>query len=268
MLKEPIILNKDLNDFIIGSLLGDASISRNGRNYLLQQSSKYYEYLKWMEMILNNYGVSCRNNICDTSGKKNNHMWYGYHFSTLTNPTFNLLRNKWYPNGKKIVPKDIIKEITPFMLLKWYVDDGTIRHTPKGFSIRICSHGFTREDNNYLSKMLHNVNINSTVRSDKEKWWYLNILPDSRLKFFEYIGKCPEEIGDVYGYKWPTNREIEMSKINIKFNKQAKLTYRKKEFLVNEFLLKNKTGKEIADELGVSKSVVNNWINRYKLRQN
>jgi hypothetical protein len=34
----------------------------------------------------------------------------------------------------------------------------------------------------------------------------------SLFKFFEYIGKIPEEIKESYGYKWPTKKEIKYLK--------------------------------------------------------
>ena len=76
------------------------------------------------------------------------------------------MRLRFYPNGKKIIPSDLDKDITINSIIHWIYDDGTAKFGENG--IIICSHGSTELENNNLRKILKDkFNIDSTVRKKK-----------------------------------------------------------------------------------------------------
>ena len=47
-----------------------------------------------------------------------------YRFYTRQLPTLTALRIQWYPEGKKIVPNDLV--LDPMILAVWFMDDGSM----------------------------------------------------------------------------------------------------------------------------------------------
>lgn len=76
--------------------------------------------------------------------------------------------------------------------------------------------------------------------------------------------KSMEEIGDIYGVANTTiNRKLKEYGIKRRSISEAKIKYNlDKEFLINE--LKNKTQKQIADEIGCKPSLINHYLKRIK----
>lgn len=134
---------------IYGSLLGDASIS-NGKkgNYdcesifeekhCLQQ--KDYVFWKYKEL----------SNLCSSEPKETNiDQW---RIRTFHHPLFSKLRNIWYPEGIKIVPKNILNEIGVLGLAVWYMDDGSLSKESNFIKLHTCS--FSEAEHDMLSLWL------------------------------------------------------------------------------------------------------------------
>ena len=107
------------------------------------------------------------------------------------------LYQKWYPDGKKIVPRDL--KLTPQTVLHWYIGDGSYI---KGINDRICLYTlcFDKNDNNFLSDLLSNevevpVKVWRTRDYRTSKIYYcLNITRSHNIrKFLEYLGSAPED---------------------------------------------------------------------------
>jgi len=62
-------------------------------------------------------------------------------------------RMRWYPNGKKIIPKNLV--LNPVVLAHWYMGDGSVS-VPKGrLQVRLHTNGFMDSDVTFLIKMMH-----------------------------------------------------------------------------------------------------------------
>ena len=172
-----------------GLLLGDGHINPNRFSGRYTQGCKYEEFLTHVKEIL---------------PLKWSPMWYDkkwncYHMKSLFTPTLKEVRERWYPNGKKIVPRNLV--VSNECLLYWFLSDGSIEFSnrrifpnSKYFRIRLATDGFDSEDNSCLINKLKEVGIEATYRSKK-----LHIHAKSNERFFNMLGKPPI---NCYKYKW------------------------------------------------------------------
>ena len=112
-----------------------------------------------------------------------------------THPVFTELRDKWYPNGKKIIPKDLI--ITPTVFLHWFLGDGNYN---KSHGITLCTDSFSEKD---VLTLINNLNKNYCIESYHRKLTNRIIIPNRYVfEIFNIIGQSP-----VYCYlhKWDTS---------------------------------------------------------------
>lgn len=78
---------------------------------------------------------------------------------SMHHPCLTYYREIFYPNGIKIVPKEIIEEIDAMGIAIWYMDDG-VKYG--GYCFKICTHSFTKLDVEMLVEMFkRRFNINS-----------------------------------------------------------------------------------------------------------
>jgi len=111
---------------------------------------------------------------------------------------------QWYPNGKKIVPKNI--ELTPLTCRQWYIGDGSLGYEKNGKAhITLYTIGFIVSDVEWLKKQLIKLGFKATRQPSNNS---IGISVSSVKDFLEYIGDCPVEH---YQYKW--NYEKEMRKL-------------------------------------------------------
>jgi hypothetical protein len=135
---------------IIGSLLGDGCLERNGKYFRLQitHSIKQKDYLVWKMDKLKNltngkiyiYKTSCR-------------------FRTKTLPIFKKFYRMFYVNGVKRIPSNIHTLLKNDLVLSvWFMDDGNIRKIKdKVYGYYLNTQGFSREDNIKLIKAFYEV---------------------------------------------------------------------------------------------------------------
>src|SRR5688500_17261752 len=125
-MSKPSMIEVDLtqiqSEIIDGSLLGDGSITFTSSGkavFSKKQKLSRREYLDWH--CENIKPFSCKIYECDV--KLNDKIYKQAFYYTKASMKFAELRNKWYPNGVKIVPSDI--SLTPLSLSIWYFDDGS-----------------------------------------------------------------------------------------------------------------------------------------------
>ena len=121
------IVQSSMNESVqvaIGSILGDGCLkqlskrARASQLYISQHSSKL-PYLEWLHSKLS------EDMAVNPIRKKRG--YDQFYFMTRPNKTLGNLRLKFYPQGKKVIPKDIKNLlVTPLSLAVWYMDDGTL----------------------------------------------------------------------------------------------------------------------------------------------
>lgn len=212
-------INKNIKSFIEGLLLGDASIPKRKdgiKPRSLTQGCKYRGYLEYIKQRFSQAGIECSPILSRwIKDERVKDKGYIQHFlQTRRYKTFEVFREKWYPQDKKIIPRDL--EITPDFLLQSYLGDGNFYR-----EIRLCLNAFTKEDILFLGELItKKLNIYPRLIKDGDKY-ELAIKKSDTDKFLNYVGDCPVKC---YEYKWKDN-ESEKAKERKRLN--ARLAYQR-----------------------------------------
>lgn len=155
MVKDLVIEN-DLKQLLIGSLLGDGcfcSVGKQAKNKCLSiaHSVKQKAYLEYKWNILNKYNLVPPIREAKIINSRYTHELVECRFKTRLHPIFTKIRNSCYDsNGKKRVILDFVKDIDALGLAIWYMDDGYV--TKNSCILSTCS--FTLEEQTILSQLL------------------------------------------------------------------------------------------------------------------
>lgn len=147
--------NYDVLTIIIGSLLGDGSMEKdgNGSRFAFYQEKSNGEYLLWLHQSISSLGY-CKPEIpiIQTRLGSAGQLRYIYRFRTYTYSSFNWIYEEWYPKGsRKIIPESIELYLSPTALAVWLMDDGTLY---KNKGLRFCTNSFTLKEVQYLQTIL------------------------------------------------------------------------------------------------------------------
>ena len=137
---------KEQMQIILGSLLGDASVS-NGKkgNYDCQSifevkhGPKQKQYLLWKHQKLENLSPSGPKMVEENK----------WRIRTFHHPFFSQLRKEWYPNGLKKITREILDQINLLGVAVWYMDDGSLSKQSNFIKLHTCS--FTEQEHEVLS---------------------------------------------------------------------------------------------------------------------
>lgn len=115
---------------------------------------------------------------------------------------------RWYKNGLKIVPKDLI--LTPLVIKYWYYGDGGLKYNHHlTREINFATEGFSLKDVDFLGMLLCDVLGIKKVRFGlkKDSTQSIIIINKSDIStLLDYIGPCDIPC---YQYKWIIdNREL------------------------------------------------------------
>ncbi len=131
MTVEPHLLSDQQFEVVLGSLMGDGSLSpnrsgRNGVRFRMGHGAKQVDYLDWKTSLLGNIGHSVREND------------KGARFVDFTPlpELAELQRAVYLGDGKKFISEDYLKALTPLALAIWYMDDGSFTVRSKGLQQR------------------------------------------------------------------------------------------------------------------------------------
>lgn len=186
-----------VDEVIVGSLLSDGSIghTNNGKNYFWTHTCIKEDYIDYLinttgihlhKMKINSHKFTSKN------GKEYNAK-EAFLFKSKASISFTEYRNNWYPNGIKIVPKNI--KITPIVLLHWYIGDGFISDTQ---GITLSTDSFDIDSIDFLLYELSNLDLIPSLNYLKNRI----TIPNRRvIEFLKYIGLCPVSS---FNYKWET----------------------------------------------------------------
>lgn len=192
-----------LNDYINGLLLSDGSVSKIGR---YTQASSQIEWLNRIKDDFSMFGVNStiNNGHHQTSYYEDKPIKsFIYNMWTKCYVEFKELRKKWYPEGKKIVPNDIM--MTPECVGNWYLGDGYINTQMQScgiyYTISIATCGFETNDIEFLKSELNDaIGVNSYIAPSTN---YICISRKKAvIKFLDYIKDIQVPC---YSYKFPSS---------------------------------------------------------------
>ena len=127
-LKRGIKLTKIQRSIIVGLILGDGHLETQdgGRTYRLkvEHSIKQKDYVDWLYAQLENLVSSIpKLKIKNLAGKE----YISYWFTTYSLGEFRFYAQKFYSNGKKVIPKFVFKLLDPLAIAIWFMDDGSFK---------------------------------------------------------------------------------------------------------------------------------------------
>jgi len=185
--KSGLSLSKRQKEILIGLILGDGHLEKLYTPTLgrlkVEHSYKQKDYVDWLYNEFRNWVRS------EPKAKKKNvwnKIYQNYGFLTYGHRLLGEFQEKFYREGKKIVPNDLGKDITPLGLAVWFMDDGSIKsNRHKGLFLN--TQDFKKSDVRRLQRILRNkFSIPSLTRKDgKGEQIYLG--GNSAEKFIEII---------------------------------------------------------------------------------
>ena len=115
--------NYEVLSLLIGSLLGDGHMERDGNGSLcFYQKGEHMGYILWLHSTLLKHGY-CKENIPKIQTRIiGGKLIYYCRFITFTFSSFNWIHESFYFKGKKVIPT-CIEYISPIALAIWIMDD-------------------------------------------------------------------------------------------------------------------------------------------------
>lgn len=193
MLAEPRRLSDQQWQVVLGSLLGDGSISpnrrgRSGVRFRLGHGARQADYLDWKVSLLGNLGHTITTNA------------KGARFADFTPlaELHELWQAVYLGDGKKHLSWDYLKALTPLALAIWYLDDGTFTLRSKGVQertrggtgrIEICVEAMSQGSRERLASYLrdtHDLDV-KLIRRGRHQNAFLMFTTAATAKFQEIV---------------------------------------------------------------------------------
>lgn len=174
---------------INGLLLGDGHIERRKltHNALLKVERSIKDEL----YLFDNFKEF--ENICPSKPKyrKREGILTFINFYTRSIDLLNYFHDEWYVNKIKVLPKNIECQLTPLTCAIWFCDDGFIYNNRNTLGIRLCTHSFSKSENERLCKSLNKILKASFIVSKikvKQKYYFtISGANEAAIKFMNYI---------------------------------------------------------------------------------
>ncbi len=177
----------NIKSFSDGLILSDLHIRKDGG---FSWNLKYLEFAEFISKGFQDYDPWIK--------QQKNGMWTG---RTHCHPDIKKERKRWYPNGVKIVPKDV--SIDRESLLGLYLGDGSL-HKTRGW-IGIYTLNFTKDDNEYLCDRIKSIGLDCRVKQANKMYMLYFSRPNAE-NLISFLGESPVSC---YGYKFRIpDREI------------------------------------------------------------
>lgn len=188
--------NRKQMELLIGTILGDASLSKprklNERSQLIVgQAAKEKDWLNIKLSLLDDFNFNQRKTKDETFLSASSK-----YYACMQD-----LRNYFYPDSIKIVPRKLIEEyFSPVLMATWYLDDGCVSCSNNNttFNARLSTHGFSKDDVDWLAEFLSKKGFKCysypNKRNGYEKTYYeirFNVIGTKAL--FDYIRKAIPE---------------------------------------------------------------------------
>lgn len=174
-MQKTIFENPQLESFFIGTLLGDSYIHNNV--FSCKQISEDLINFKanFIKENLKDAVVRVKEfeGYTDKNGVNHQKFW----LLEVKHPKVKELYNLFYPNGKKIYPKESILKLDDLGFALWYADDGTTvlvqinseTGCAKSRRIQICTDNFTPDEHNIIKQELESIGYEIKLVDRKRK---------------------------------------------------------------------------------------------------
>ncbi|MBI2636374.1 hypothetical protein HYW84_03570 [Candidatus Peregrinibacteria bacterium] len=168
-------LNAIQRSILIGSLLGDGTLRRQGTRtnalFEVNHSFKCKEYVDWKYAQFQPYVLT------PPKARKGRGKRIAYRFVTRSLPVFTHYHEWFYRNGKKYIPEDV--NLDPMTLAVWFMDDGTNSRSAIYLNTQQCD----MSQQKFLQGLLRETfGIRSTLNRDRT-YYRLRITSESTKVF-------------------------------------------------------------------------------------
>lgn len=193
-LKKELHLTSVQRSFIIGSMLGDATmrVGKNAKNanFKIDQCLEQKDYVLWKYHILKDFVTTPPQMSYRTTkeGVRYEKSWW---FRTIRHPVLTELYNQFYTTdsyrcGRKIVSDAIIDHIDSFVIAVWVMDDGSYNRG----SIDISTYSFNLQEIEKLCFTIKNkFHIRMLYYKDRDKGYRMYCNKTETQKLVDLI--CP-----------------------------------------------------------------------------
>ncbi len=166
---------------IIGTLLGDACLERNGKHVRLkiEHSAKQRIYIEWKYNHLRYLGgkITFRKRFDNRTSK----YYESYTFRSHSRPELEEFFELFYLGNIKQVPSQLPKIITPLTLAIWIMDDGYKRNDCN--AIRLNTQSYSLEEHVIIQTALLSLGIQSQIQKHKDT--FVTYIPSRSM---DYLG--------------------------------------------------------------------------------
>lgn len=183
-LKRDLTLTKRQHEIIAGTLLGDGHLETQdgGKTFRLkiEHCDAQKDYLNWLYQEFKSWIPSQPY----TKVKKDN-VYVGVR--TYSHKALQTYGKIFYKNGRKEIPKVIERLLTPLSLAIWFMDDGSLKSVRHRTYV-IHTLGYSRRELENIQKILDKkFNLQTSLHSQKGKYWRLYVKSQSAEKFKQLI---------------------------------------------------------------------------------
>ena len=223
--------------YIYDMLLGDGSITKVHNSYRFTNTCKK-DHEDFLDIRKNMLGEVFGHKRSRTSG-------YGSSMIDIVSKnikSMKSIREEWYPNGKKAIPKDL-SWMDDLSLAIWFMEDGSRSHNDSQKDRALfATNGFSKEDCERLTKKINCIcggNLNIVVFDNKGWNIRINSGKDNEIDLFwksirSYVPECmqyklPEDHRGYFNFK-PTSGKLLIVKKDAKILSVTELENDKKTF--------------------------------------
>lgn len=169
--KKSLSLTQIQKNLIIGAMLGDGNLRIIGRNreasFAVDHSNHQKEYVLWKYGIMSEWVTTKPKILTRIYHKNPKRLLTSLRFQTISHPEFSFWHKVFYPEGIKIVPKNIQEIlVSPLSLAIWFMDDGNKNHQ----AVFLNTQQFEKYDQECLMECLNqNFGLECTLN---KHWMY------------------------------------------------------------------------------------------------
>lgn len=187
---------KQLNEMITGLLLSDAHLTKNRKNnhnsmFVIEQKYTRKQFLDVIKLEFEKFKINCKLEKVIHKGNDSTHKrdTMSYVMRTEAHPYLTILRDEWYKNNRKIIPKDI--DFTSKIMAFWFMGDGSSQWigAKKDLTrISLYTNSFRIDECKRLILLLSNFGISSGLLKIRKNQYIIGLSKSIEVrKFFDLI---------------------------------------------------------------------------------
>lgn len=179
---------------ILGSVLGDGSLSRSdtfASSYRVTHGEAQREYCDWKREICSGITRAGKLSVV-TKGRGDYSDGPKFRFWTKSVGELSELRRVFYPEGKKIIPQEVLDELDEVGLAFWFMDDGSTdiqEGRPQKYrTVRLAVCDFDDDSVDRAQKWFERRwGLHSTVQRKSGKYPYLHFFNENATEFLKIV---------------------------------------------------------------------------------